>query len=185
MSQLHSIYAWGVVFVVIFATLFLLIFGKENWNWLALIFAIIPLVSFILYLGTTIPDLKTPEHLSGVLELMKSKTLWLCVLMIFFACALTGLCTSMLWPGSLLVATDRFPMGGVFIYAMMAASGDLGASVAPQIVGIVTDLLSFVRNSFMHSIFLQSHLPSIDSFPKVFLQEVSSFLSLLESDESY
>lgn len=56
------------------------------------------------------------------------------------ACAFTGLCVSMLWPGSLVVATDRFPTGGVFIYAMMAAGGDLGASVGPQLVGVITDL---------------------------------------------
>ena len=58
------------------------------------------------------------------------------------ACALTGFCVSMLWPGSLIVASDRIPQGGVFIYAMMAAGGDLGASVAPQLVGIVTDAVS-------------------------------------------
>lgn len=55
------------------------------------------------------------------------------------ACALTGFCTSMLWPGNLVLATDRFPTGGVFIFAMMAAGGDLGASVAPQLIGIITD----------------------------------------------
>lgn len=55
------------------------------------------------------------------------------------ACAFTGFFVSMLWPGSLIVAAERFPAGGVFIYAMMAAGGDLGASVGPQLVGIITD----------------------------------------------
>ena len=45
----------------------------------------------------------------------------------------------MLWPGNLVVASGRYPQGGVFIYALMAAGGDLGASVAPQLVGIITD----------------------------------------------
>ena len=54
-------------------------------------------------------------------------------------CALTGFCTSMLWPGSLVVASDRYPHGGVFIYAIMAAGGDLGASVVPQLLGMITD----------------------------------------------
>jgi len=57
------------------------------------------------------------------------------------ACAFTGLCTSMLWPGSLVAASDRFPSGGVFIFALMAAGGDLGASVGPQLIGVVTDAL--------------------------------------------
>ena len=56
------------------------------------------------------------------------------------SCVLTGFCISMLWPGTLIVASDRFPSGGVFIYAMMAAGGDFGASVGPQLVGIVTDV---------------------------------------------
>ncbi len=55
------------------------------------------------------------------------------------ACAFTGFCVSMLWPGSLIAASDRFTEGGVFIFAVMAAGGDLGASVAPQLVGIITD----------------------------------------------
>ena len=55
------------------------------------------------------------------------------------ACALTGFCTSMLWPGNLVVASNRHPDGGVFIYAMMAAGGDLGASVVPQLMGVITD----------------------------------------------
>ena len=56
-----------------------------------------------------------------------------------FACAFTGFCVSMLWPGSLIVASDRFPQGGVVIFALMAAGGDFGASVGPQLVGVVTD----------------------------------------------
>lgn len=56
------------------------------------------------------------------------------------ACALTGLCTSMLWPGNLIAATDRLP-GSVFLFAIMAAGGDLGASIGPQLVGVITDMV--------------------------------------------
>jgi MFS family permease len=58
------------------------------------------------------------------------------------ACAFTGFCVSMLWPGSLIVASKHFPDGGVFIFAMMAAGGDLGASVGPQLIGIITDAVA-------------------------------------------
>ena len=54
-------------------------------------------------------------------------------------CALCGFSVSMLWPGGLIFASDRFPQGGVFVFALMAAGGDMGASVGPQLVGIVTD----------------------------------------------
>lgn len=55
------------------------------------------------------------------------------------ACALTGICVSMMWPGTLSIASERFKAGGVVVFALMAAGGDMGAAVAPQLVGIVTD----------------------------------------------
>ena len=55
------------------------------------------------------------------------------------ACALTGLCTSLLWPGSLTFAAERIPNGGVVLYALMAAGGDLGTAVVPQLIGLITD----------------------------------------------
>ena len=64
-----------------------------------------------------------------------------------FACAMTGFCVSMLWPGSLIVASDRFPTGGVFIYAIMASGGDLGASVGPQLIGLITDTVAANPNA--------------------------------------
>jgi MFS family permease len=58
------------------------------------------------------------------------------------ACGLTGYCVSMMWPGSLVIASDRVKDSGVFIYALMAAGGDLGASVGPQLIGAVTDAVA-------------------------------------------
>ena len=221
MSKLHSVYAWGVVGVVIFSTLFISFFSSEKWQWLALIFSLMPLTSFILFLGSKLPEMETPEKTSGAVKLLKNKGLWLCVAAIFlggaaecsmaqwisgylekalgipkvqgdifgvalfaamlglgrtlyakkgkniesvlllsavgaavcyftavisdvpviglFACAFTGLCAAMMWPGSIVVASDRFPQGGVFVFAMMAAGGDLGGSVGPQLIGIITD----------------------------------------------
>ncbi len=55
------------------------------------------------------------------------------------ACGLTGFCTSMLWPGSLISMSERIPQGGVTVFALMAAGGDLGAAVGPQLIGLVTD----------------------------------------------
>ncbi len=57
----------------------------------------------------------------------------------FIACAVTGLFTAMLWPGALIMMEENVPGVGVAAYALMAASGDLGASVAPQLLGIVVD----------------------------------------------
>lgn len=65
------------------------------------------------------------------------------------ACVLTGIFTSMLWPGTLIMMEENLPGIGVAAYALMAAGGDLGASVAPQLLGIVVDNVSvsdFAKN---------------------------------------
>ncbi len=64
------------------------------------------------------------------------------VIIAFIACILTGLFTSMLWPGTLIMMEENLPGLGVAAYALMAASGDLGASFAPQLLGIVVDSVS-------------------------------------------
>lgn len=220
-SKLHSVYAWGVVGVVILSTLFLLVFGKENWQILALLWTIIPIVSCVLFFTSKVPNLKTPQRASNVFSLIKGKEFLVCFFCIFLggasectmsqwsssyleqalgipkvwgdvfgvalfavmlglgrslyakygkniykvlmlsgigatlcyltatlsnialvgliACAMTGFCVAMLWPGSLLVASERFPASGVAVFALMAAGGDLGASIGPQLVGTVTD----------------------------------------------
>lgn len=43
MSMLHSFYCWGHVGVVLLSTLFFAVFGIENWKFMALIWAVIPL----------------------------------------------------------------------------------------------------------------------------------------------
>jgi hypothetical protein len=48
----------------------------------------------------------------------------------------------MLWPGTIIAVSERVPAGGVVMFALMASGGDLGASVGPELVGIITDLVS-------------------------------------------
>lgn len=64
------------------------------------------------------------------------------VIFAFVACILTGIFTSMLWPGTLIMMEENLPGVGVAAYALMAAGGDLGASIAPQLLGIVVDNVS-------------------------------------------
>ncbi len=218
MSLLHSFYAWGVVFVVTVSTLFLHFCGQQNWQYLTLILAVIPLLASVLYIGAPMPEMKSEKRGE---KLKIDKTMLILVLAIFLggasectmsqwcsgyleqafgiekiwgdlfgvalfgvmlglgrtlyasfgknikkvliigsagatvcyitavvslqpiigliACALTGFCVSMLWPGTLLVAAETIPDGGVSMYALLAAGGDMGASICPQIVGVITD----------------------------------------------
>lgn len=222
MSKLHSVYAWGVVGVVLISTVYLLCFGGNNWHWLAVGVAVVPLTAALLYSTAEFPPMEAGGKTESGTALVKDKGLWLCVIALFLggaaectmaqwcssylekaleipkvwgdvlgvalfaftlglgrslharfgkrvdrilllgavgatvcyltaavssvpllgliACGVTGLCTSMMWPGGLILASEKFPSGGVFLYAMLAAGGDLGAAVGPQLVGVVTDL---------------------------------------------
>ncbi len=61
------------------------------------------------------------------------------------ACVTLGICTSMLWPGTLILMEEKIPAASVAAYALMAAGGDLGASVAPQTFGIIVDNISLTE----------------------------------------
>lgn len=71
----------------------------------------------------------------------------------FIACILTGVFTGMLWPGTLIMMEEKIPGVGVAAYALMAASGDLGASVAPQLMGIVADHAGLQTGMLVSSLF--------------------------------
>ncbi len=224
MSLLHSLYAFGVVTMVAVSTLFLKLFGTENWMYLTMILAALPVIPAVLFMTSPMPDMDTHCAQSDGSKKRNVLALALCVGCIFFgscaenamsnwvsgymesalhidkavgdilgmagfavllgiaricyakfgknicpvlligmtgavfcyltaglatntavalaACIVTGLFTSMLWPGSLIMMEEKIPGVGVTAYALMAAGGDLGASVAPQLMGIVVDQVS-------------------------------------------
>ncbi len=233
MSKLHSIYAWGVVAVVIVSTVVLYFIGNENWCYLALFWSLVPLVGSVLFSLSPLPEMEIGGAERG--GRLFSPALLLCVLLIFLggasectmsqwvsgfaeeavgvskvlgdvfglaffgamlgigrtayakfgkrvinvmllgmagaaacyiiaaisqnaavslvACGLAGICTSMLWPGTLIYADEKITGLGVAAYALLAAGGDLGASVAPQLVGIVSDSAGMRTGILTASIF--------------------------------
>lgn len=58
------------------------------------------------------------------------------------ACVLAGFTTSLLWPGTLVVAAKKFLNAGAWIYAMLAVFGDVGAAVFPMAFGFTADAVS-------------------------------------------
>jgi len=230
MSKLHSTYAWGCVIVVVVSTLFLEVAGTHNWQYLALLLALLPLTDAIMFAKAKLPEMNIGQDDGKGSVSFKNKGIIMCFFCIFLggatevtmsewvsnfiesgiglpkivgdilgvamfavmlgigrtayskigknissvmlfgmagaavcyivaslslnsvvglvACAVTGLCVSMLWPGTLIYAEENFPKLGVAVYALMAAGGDLGASIAPQLVGIASDkiaVLSFIQ----------------------------------------
>ena len=61
------------------------------------------------------------------------------------ACVALGICTAMLWPGTLIFMEEQVPAVSVAAYALMAAGGDFGASLAPQGFGIIIDKISVTK----------------------------------------
>ena len=225
MSFLHSLYAFGVLTMVVVSTLFLKVFGNENWMILVLILASLPVIASVLFFLSPMPAMEEQGQAADVKGTgRRALGLALCVGCIFFgscaenamsnwisgymenalhidkavgdilgvamfavllglarigygrfgkrilpvllggmigaavcyltaafsmntvlslvACVLTGLFTSMLWPGTLIMMEENIPYAGVTAFALMAAGGDLGASVAPQLLGMVVDGVS-------------------------------------------
>lgn len=223
MSTLHSLYAWGVLLVVVLTSLFLRFIGDDYWHFLVFFFALLPLGSGVLFAVSPLPDYPDGKA-EGERAGRRHFGLFLCVLCLFFgssaengmtnwisaymetalgipksigdvlglalfalllgltrtaygkwgksispiiaigmggaavcylaaalsplpavavvACVLTGLCTSMLWPGMLIYMEEKIPAAGVAAYALMAAGGDLGASFASQTMGAITDAVT-------------------------------------------
>ena len=225
MSMLHSLYAFGVFFVVVTATLGLKIFGNASWMYVTIFFALLPIIAAVLFMTSPIPEMNGGEDsgstasgrsrifglflcagciffgscsenamtnwissfmekslaidkavgdilgmalfaiLLGIARISYAKygknicrvllagmisaavcyiTIGICsnVIISFIACILVGFVTSMLWPGTLIMMEEKLPGVGVAAFALMAASGDMGASIAPQLLGIVTDVVS-------------------------------------------
>ena len=86
MSLLHSFYCWGHIFVVVVSTVFFRFAGVSMWRWLALVWAVIPLLNSVLFSKVNIyPLIAEDESGMKVRELFKSGTFWL--LLILMVCA--------------------------------------------------------------------------------------------------
>jgi len=224
MSLLHSLYAFGVVFMVSISTVFFNLFGTHNWQYLSLLLAVFPLITSFMFCTSPIPDINIVQNDTQTIHKNRSAGLALCSACIFFgaaaenvmtnwvssflesalaiskslgvilgmalfavflglgrilyakygknisnalllgmvgaavcylvaglcsnpvisllSCVLTGFATSMLWPGTLILMEEKIPHAKVAAYALMASGGDLGSSVAPQLMGYIVDTVS-------------------------------------------
>jgi len=236
MSLLHSLYAFGVFTVVVIGTVFLKLLGNQNWMYLTMLFAALPVIASVLFFLSPMPEMGADEAvahsaksrrktigialcvgciflgscaentmsnwISGYMEAQLhidkavgdilgmamfaillgitriSYAKWgknigkmlltgmigaaICYLVVgfsthivpsFFACILTGIFTSMLWPGTLILMEEKIPDVGVASFALMAAGGDLGASIAPQLMGVIADHAGLQTGMLVSAIF--------------------------------
>lgn len=53
-------------------------------------------------------------------------------------CALCGFSVGIMWPGSISISSRIMPKGGTALFAMLALAGDLGGTIGPSVVGMVS-----------------------------------------------
>lgn len=86
MSLLHSFYCWGQVAVVLLSTIYFQTVGIENWKYLTLLWAVVPIVNGVIFCCVPIAPLVPEEGgQMKIKELFRNKTFWL--FMLFMVCA--------------------------------------------------------------------------------------------------
>lgn len=222
MSMLHSFYCWGQMGVVLLSTIYFRTVGIEHWEYLSLIWAIIPAIDLVLFCFVPINTLVDESEESTFGDLIKQKLFWVFLVMmlcagatelsmsqwasafaeaglkvekwvgdllgpclfavcmgcarIFYAthsdkiglkkgilissgicivsylvaifspipiisligCAMCGVGSGMLWPGTYSIATNRMPKGGVPMFGLLALAGDMGCLSGPYLTGMMS-----------------------------------------------
>lgn len=54
-------------------------------------------------------------------------------------CAIFGLAVAILWPGLFSLSSRSFPKGGTAMFALLAFAGDIGCSIGPGLVGLISN----------------------------------------------
>ena len=238
MNILHSFYCWGWMFIVILSTAYFKIFGIENWRYLSILWAILPIFCSILFIKVPINTLKSEDNENNSVSIRKllsvhvvlafillmicsgasehavvqwvsffaevglnvnksigdifgtcmfafcmgmarliygmksenidinkalSITAILCIIGYFIivfspfsflsliGCAIVGLSVGIMWPSVFSLASKTYPKGGTAMFAILALAGDVGCSIGPGIVGIVSNNKTII-NKFSYII---------------------------------
>lgn len=94
MALLHSFYCWGYVLTVLISTLYFVIFGIENWQYLAMLWAIIPAVNTVYLMFVPMPDQESADREKMEYKvLFRNKIFWIMLIMMVCAgAAEQGIC---------------------------------------------------------------------------------------------
>lgn len=224
-SLLHSCYCFGYVFVVLVSIIYLKLFGRENWRYLMIFLAVVPLFNGIFFAFVPCTSLDEQRGKSDSLkQLFSNKYLYLFAILIIcagaseqamsqwisyfaekglgldkttgdtvgplsfallmgigrlfyglfgtkisikktlpfagvlcmatfliavtsnsaiislIACAATGLAVSIMWPGTLDIASKNIIRGGTAMFALLALGGDIGCTIGPSTVGFISSV---------------------------------------------
>lgn len=53
-------------------------------------------------------------------------------------CIVCGFSVGIMWPGTISITSVNIPLGGTAMFALLAMAGDMGGSIGPYMVGLVT-----------------------------------------------
>lgn len=90
------------------------------------------------------------------------------------ACGVCGLSVGIMWPGTFSIAAKGCKNGGTAMFALLALAGDAGCSLAPTIVGVVSDAAGGV---------LKWGILAASVFPILLLMGLFLFRRLQRKDE--
>lgn len=82
MSLLHSFYCFGHVGVVLISTIFFAVFTTDNYGYIAIMWALVPIINMFLFAKAPIaPLIKGDTQKMSIKELLSSKLFWIFVLL--------------------------------------------------------------------------------------------------------
>lgn len=84
MAVLHSFFCWGNVFVVICTTIMLYFMGEDKWGYISLVWAIVPVITGILFLFVPIVEPNNSKSHS-IKELLSSPLFYAMLFLMLFA----------------------------------------------------------------------------------------------------
>lgn len=85
MSFLHSFYCWGQMAVVLLSTAYFSLLGTERWQYLSMLWAIVPLFNGVYMCFVPFPEMLSENKGIGVRALFRNKTFYLCAVIMFCA----------------------------------------------------------------------------------------------------
>jgi hypothetical protein len=143
MSLLHSLYAWGVLSVVIISTLFFKLCGTHNWTYLTLFFALLPLIACVLFCISPMPPVSVSHNDSATPSAAKKRGVGmaLCVACIFLGSAAENVMTNWIsgyMETALQVAKVIGDVFGMAAFALLLGFGrTLYAKFGRNIMGVL------------------------------------------------
>lgn len=225
MSILHSFYCWGQAVAILVTTFYLTLFSGNNWWILCFFWAIIPVVTAILFCKVPINQLPREKNKSS-LHIFKNRIFWTflllmtasgateitisqwaslfvetalgvsktigdvlgpCMFAVLMGCSrifyakfsnklnlsnyimlcgvicilgyltmafvpnnyvslaaigIIGFSVGVMWPGSLSLASQMFPLGGTAMFGYLAIFGDIGCTSGPAVATVFSKYLS-------------------------------------------